>query len=301
MAAEGSSSRRRKFKTNFMPKIIERPKQRGFTLIELLVVIAIIAILAAMLLPALASAKRKATQAVCLSNEKQLALAWTMYCDDNQDNIPNFNTSVNAKGNIPWLYQVRQPLSTSVVPMPPNVTGMSAQDAQKTYLEAAFNQGCLGQYCKNPDVLHCPGDTRNTRPVGAGINQGYAWGSVSANAILNGENSVITKRSTIKRASEIILWVEENDPRGENLGSWDMYTSPPAGSPSFEDSPAAFHGTTSTFNFVDGHAEPHKLLDGATLAYARSTDPNKYANSPPWNQVADDAVWVNSRIGVVNP
>ena len=112
---------------------------------------------------------------------------------------------------------------------------------------------------------------------------------------------MITKRSTIKRSSEIILWVEENDPRGENLGSWDMYSSPPAGSPSFEDSPAAFHGSTSTFNFVDGHAEPHKWQDGATLAYARNTSPVKYSSSPSWNQVANDAPWVNLRIGVSNP
>ena len=270
-------------------------------MIELLVVIAIIAILAAMLLPALAKAKQKATQSVCLSNEKQLGLAWTMYCDDSQDRVPNFNTSVNAKGDIPWIYQVRQPLASSVVPKPPNITGLSAEDAQKAYVQAAFSQGCLFQYCKNPDVIHCPGDTRYTRPVGAAAGQGYAWGSVSANAVLNGENSLITKRSAIRRSSEIILWVEENDPRGENLGSWDMYSSPPAGSPSFEDSPAAFHGSTSTFNFVDGHAEPHKWLDGATIAYAKNTNPLKYSSAPSWNQVANDAPWANLRIGVSNP
>jgi prepilin-type N-terminal cleavage/methylation domain-containing protein/prepilin-type processing-associated H-X9-DG protein len=270
----------------------------GFTLIELLVVIAI---LAAMLLPALAKAKQKATQAACLSNQKQLALAWTMYCDDSQDRIPNFNTSVNAKGDIPWIYQVRQPLASSVVPIPPDITGMSAQDAQKAYVAAAFNQGCLARYCNNANVLHCPGDTRSSRPVGAGQGQGYAWASVSGNAILNGENPLITKRTTIRRSSEIILWVEENDPRGESLGSWDLYSSPPAGSPSFEDSPAAFHGSTSTFNFVDGHAEAHKWLDNATLAYARSTDINKYSSQPSWNQVANDAPWVNLRCGVSNP
>mgnify|MGYP000521815927 FL=1 len=74
-------------------------RQRGFTLIELLVVIAIIAILAALLLPALAKAKQKGVQAVCMSNLKQWGLVWQYYTDDNEG---YFSQGINVKNMSGW-------------------------------------------------------------------------------------------------------------------------------------------------------------------------------------------------------
>ena len=277
-------------------------KNTAFTLIELLVVIAIIAILAALVLPALAKAKLKATQAACLSNQKQLILGVIMYAQDNDDRMIYAMPGPGQIGNPGGGYWPGP--YTDAGQFTEITTTMTPAQAQ-SYVENGFRKGALFKYVSAPGAYHCPGDLRTKTRVGAGkIIRGWAYDSYSKANGMNGQewqgstaNSGpqpwYLKLSNVEGTAEAMVFLEEADSRGRNLGTWVINVKPGEG---WVDTFAVFHGETSTISFADGHAEGHRWLEGTTLDAARKSV--RGIDSFYWsggNSRNRDFVWVYQR------
>ena len=118
--------------------------RRAFTLIELLVVIAIIAILMAVLMPALHRAREQGRRAACLSNLKQLSLAWNMYADENDDRLVNGATGFSNQ-NLSWGDHRNEPAW---------IDGYHPNDQEAA--EEDIRRGALWPYVKNEKIYRCP-------------------------------------------------------------------------------------------------------------------------------------------------
>jgi prepilin-type N-terminal cleavage/methylation domain-containing protein len=224
-------------------------RRRGFTLVELLVVIAIIAVLIAILLPVLTKAKQASQRTTCMSNVRQLTIAFRMYTEDNKGFMPMgwpdspSTGSPSAPGTywfVPWF------LGNSRA-IPPG-TGT----APNGNTEEAIKRGSLYQYLKQTRVFKCPGDL------------GLRKVSYGQNCYLNGEDfgggevpGTVFKISKVRHHSKTFAYLDEydsrgGDPLGYNLGSFAILPKP---ANVWVDYPGMFHNYASTASFLDGHAE----------------------------------------------
>lgn len=284
---------------------MRRPQfeSRGFTLIELLVVIAIIAILAAMILPALSKAKERAQAVYCMNNEKQMALAALTYANDNNDKwVPNFpgQTPAWCAGGMDW----------------------NAGNTDNTNMPELVNPkvSILGPYISNPQCFHCPADLSSVVGEGARVRSvslsqtvgtmGATSGLLKAGDPVNGQwtpgfNIGSSPQSTwrtygtttsmsIPGTSMIFLFLDEH-PDSINDPQFAVQMAKTGPTATIVDFPASYHNHAGGFSFADGHAEIHKWV-GHTIQPPIINGPGSNLGNGgyggPANDSAPDVAWL---------
>jgi prepilin-type N-terminal cleavage/methylation domain-containing protein/prepilin-type processing-associated H-X9-DG protein len=216
---------------------------RGFTLIELLVVIAIIAILAGMLLPALSKAKQKATGIRCLSNTKQLTLAWYMYSGDNGDRLIENNLGTTNS----WI-------------------GGNVNNPVEATNSIFITNGRLFPYNNSKEIYRCPSDPGfkfSTRlvPRVRSYSMNGQMGGLDVTFVNTAKARAKFSDIDHPAPSNAHLFVDENSESIDD-GYFAVQADPPRWV--WQNTAASRHGNGTVLSFADGHSDLWKWYEPGT-------------------------------------